>query len=165
MPPCSFTLQHAGTPETLFPVAQQEVANNGGSITGSPASGNIRMPTPAGVVALNYVARGSSLAITVIDKPMLASCARIQSGLLELLAKVPAPTPIDVPGESGPMQSHVTVLPPVEIIGETSVPDNPQGTRIKWMLGIGIAAALGTGLVLAHKPRRRTARYRRSTKA
>lgn len=165
MAACSFTLAHAGTPETLYPVVQREVSQNGGSIQGSPTSGSIRMPTPAGPVALSYIARGSSIAVTVVDKPMLASCARIQSGLLELLSKVPPPTPLDVPGESGPAMpiSHVIELPEVQILGD---PDAPAPTKnlTPWLVAAGVGlVAIGTGFALS-KPKRKP-RYRRSLRA
>lgn len=170
MAACSFTLQHAGTPETLFPVVQHELSKSGGSIQGSPTAGSISTPTPAGDVTLNYKARGSSIAVTVLDKPMLVSCARIQSGLLELLAHVPPPTPIDVPGESGPALAsyHVTELPPIEILGDPGTQHAlAKPDFSKWLLAAGVGlAALGTTYVLAQKPkRRRTARYSRRTRA
>lgn len=169
---CSFTLTHAGTAQSLYLVAQDAIAAEGGSLTGSPSSGSISMPTPAGTVKLGYTASGSSVQIKVLDKPWLVSCAKIQSELAAIVADVPAPEPLDVEAEPGPAfyypqgeQSSDT--PPTEIIfGEEegsriTVKRNESTDMTKWLVAAGFGVAvLGAGYYLTRKrkPRRRTTR-------
>lgn len=180
MPVCSFTLQHAGTPDTLFPVAKRAITTQGGSVTGSPVAGSIVLPSAAGRISLNYTARGSSLAIQVTDKPWVVSCSRIQSELAQVLAKVPAPGPLDVEAEFGePVEvpratprfdSHQTPAnPQVEILdfgadeGSTiTVPARSQDMT-RWLLvaGLGVAA-IGMGYYVSK--RKRPKHRRRTTK-
>jgi hypothetical protein len=170
---CTYTLQHAGTPETLFPVARREISKSGGSVQGTPESGAVVLATAAGRVRFNYAARGNSVAIEVTDKPWVVSCAKIQSELVKMLAKVPAPQPLDVEGEIGPSRTRPLdpTAPPtdnqvqvLDFTGEGSIvtaAPMPQRDMTKWLLAAGIGAvAIGTGYYLTRKSK---PKYRRRT--
>jgi hypothetical protein len=178
---CTFTLQHAGTPDTLYPVAKRQISSGGGSITGSPTSGSIAMPSAAGVIRLNYTASQGSIAVVVTDKPWVVSCAKIQSELAKILAQVPAAPPIDVEAELGPtvvagrsssprFDTHQTPAhPQVEVLdfgpdeGSTiTVPARSQDMT-RWLLvaGLGVAA-IGVGYYVSK--RKRPKHRRRTTK-
>lgn len=175
---CTFTLQHAGTPDTLYPVAKRQISSGGGSITGSPTSGAIVMPSAAGVIRLNYTASQGSIAVVVTDKPWVVSCAKIQSELAKILAQVPAAPPIDVEAELGPtvvagrssspsFDTHQTPAhPSVEVLDFTdaegsTITVKPHKDMTRWLLvaGLGVAA-IGAGYYMS---KRKRPKYRRRT--
>jgi len=175
---CTFTLQHAGTPDTLYPVAKRQISSGGGSIAGSPTSGSIVMPSAAGVIRLNYTASQGSIAVVVTDKPWVVSCAKIQSELAKILAQVPAPQPLDVEAELGPtvvagrsssprFDTHQTPAhPSVEVLDFTdaegsTITVKPHKDMTRWLLvaGLGVAA-IGAGYYMS---KRKRPKYRRRT--
>jgi hypothetical protein len=171
---CAFTLSHQGTPETLFPIARQEIAAEGGQMVGSPSSGEILMPTAAGDVRLRYTTAGRKISVEVTDKPWVVSCARVQAELANVLTRVPMPPPIDVEGEST-APAFVRYRPPhgggpkVEVIdfeaaeaGTITVPAR-RTDMTRWLLVAG-AGAVALGAVYVSRRKRSPKHRRRTTK-
>jgi len=162
---CSFTLSHAGTPATLFPVARDAIEAQGGSLVGSPSAGSASIPSPAGNVRFSYAAAGSKLGVTVTSKPLLVSCAQIQSALADVLARVPEPEPITVHGE--PVEINLPEQDVTFTSGETEtvvVPPKTPTSNLWLLAGLAVAAG-GLAAVRYTQPKRskRRRRGRRTT--
>lgn len=109
---CAFTIALPGEPAELFPIARQAVVQRGGRIEGGATRGTAYLATPVGEVVLSYRIASGGVAVTVIDKPMLVSCERIESELRAAImgavprARSPAPTDAGVP-DAGPPEPLV----------------------------------------------------------
>lgn len=159
MPACDFTLTHAGSPQSLFPIARRGIQQQGGTLTGNPRQGQVRFPSPVGQIEGTYTASGNQVRIVITRKPLLAPCGEIQRRLAELLAQVP-PEVIDAPAEPeeppvGPRPEDDVVLdpvfvePPVEYYTfEDDVITVPRRQQARWPLWIGVGVLTAGGIWL-----------------
>lgn len=78
---CSFSIGFSGEAEALVKRAQLAVGQAGGSFTGNDTSGQMVVKTPIGTVSASYTVSEQQINITILKKPFLLSCKRIENEL------------------------------------------------------------------------------------
>lgn len=78
---CQFTIPFTGSPDSLINRAQREVEGAGGSFAGDSRQGNFSVKTPIGTVRGSYMMVPQGISITILKKPLLVSCNRIENEL------------------------------------------------------------------------------------
>jgi hypothetical protein len=81
MAQCNFSIPFNSSPETLAAKAQQAIMGAGGSFQGDSTAGNFGVSTPLGDIRGSYTIQGSSIMITITNKPFLVSCGMIEKQL------------------------------------------------------------------------------------
>jgi hypothetical protein len=82
---CQFNLSFSGPAESLMSRAKQEIERAGGSLNGDSWQGSFRAKTPIGSIQGNYQVTGQEISLTIVKKPLLLSCKRIQKELGEVM--------------------------------------------------------------------------------
>jgi len=78
---CQFSLPYTGDPESLLRRAQQEIQGPGGSFDGDARRGTFQAKTPLGSIRGSYEISGQQIFLSILKKPFLLSCKRIESEL------------------------------------------------------------------------------------
>ncbi len=78
---CQFSIPFSGDPESLLKRARQEIENTGGAFNGDAAQGTFQARTPIGSIQGTYQISGQSISLTILKKPFLLSCNRIEKEL------------------------------------------------------------------------------------
>jgi len=78
---CQFNLPFSGDSASLVDRARIEIQKAGGHFTGDASRGSFNAKTPIGSIQGNYVVIGQEFAVTIIKKPFLLSCNRIEKEL------------------------------------------------------------------------------------
>ena len=82
---CDFSINFTGTPQDLISKAETAINDAGGAFTGNETAGSFSTPTPLGQIKGSYTITGSTINISITKKPMLLSCATIESQLRKYL--------------------------------------------------------------------------------
>ena len=82
---CQFTIPFSGAPDLLIGRAQREIGAAGGSFAGDNLQGNFEVKTPLGTVRGKYLMVTNGIAVTILKKPLLVSCTRIEKELKEVM--------------------------------------------------------------------------------
>jgi len=78
---CQFSLPFTGDPETLLRRARQEIQGAGGAFTGDSMQGTFQAKTPLGSIQGSYQIAGQQIFLSILKKPFLLSCRRIETEL------------------------------------------------------------------------------------
>jgi hypothetical protein len=81
MAKCNISIDFNGEPDELIRSAEQAISGAGGSFTGTSSDGKFAINSPLGKVSGTYTVVGQSFNISIIDKPFLVSCNRIEDEL------------------------------------------------------------------------------------
>lgn len=76
---CEFSRQLPGPAAEAIARARRPISESGGSLDGDERRGFIRIPTPVGEIAGDYVVTGSTIAFTITQKPFFVPCAAIET--------------------------------------------------------------------------------------
>jgi hypothetical protein len=83
---CDFSIDFTGTPQDLISKAETAIGDAGGAFTGDETAGSFTVPTPLGQIKGAYTINASTITISISKKPLLVSCAAIESKLREFLS-------------------------------------------------------------------------------
>ncbi|WP_411275065.1 hypothetical protein [Daejeonella sp.] len=81
MAKCSISIDFEGDPDKLIRSAEEAISGAGGSFAGNNAEGKFAINSPLGKVSGTYTVLGQSFNISIIDKPFLVSCSKIEDEL------------------------------------------------------------------------------------
>lgn len=81
MAKCNISIDFNGQPDELIRSAEQAISGAGGSFAGSNSDGKFSISSPLGKVSGTYTVVGQSFIISIVDKPFLVSCSRIEEEL------------------------------------------------------------------------------------
>ncbi len=81
MAKCNITIDFNGDPDQLIMSAEQAISGAGGSFSGNNSEGKFAINSPLGKVSGTYTVLGQSFNISIIDKPFLVSCSKIEDEL------------------------------------------------------------------------------------
>ena len=81
MAKCNISIDFNGDPDQLIRSAEQAISGSGGSFYGNNAEGKFAINSPLGKVSGTYTVLGQSFNISIIDKPFLVSCSKIENEL------------------------------------------------------------------------------------
>ena len=78
---CQFIIPYTGSFDSLIIRAQNEIEGAGGSFAGDDLQGNFAVKTPLGMVRGKYLIVTNGISVTILKKPLLVSCNRIEKEL------------------------------------------------------------------------------------
>lgn len=78
---CQFSIPYSGDAESLLQRARQEIERAGGVLSGSITQGNFQAKTPIGSIQGTYQFAGEEIVLSIIKKPLLLTCKRIEKEL------------------------------------------------------------------------------------
>jgi len=81
MAKCTISIDFKGEPDELIRSAEQAISGAGGSFAGNNTDGKFAINSPLGKVSGTYSVLGQSFNISIVDKPFLVSCSRIEDEL------------------------------------------------------------------------------------
>jgi hypothetical protein len=129
-----------------------------------PSRSKATIPSPLGVVSLQYRVTPGKIAVGVIDKPMLVPCSKIDAALKQALAAAPKAPPMSATAVAAAKTvatataaanptGHVTTLPTQYIEGTV-----PKAGMSLWQwvaVAVGLAVAAGGAYWFVHRARRK----------
>lgn len=81
MAKCNISIDFNGDPDQLIMSAEQAISGAGGSFSGNNSDGKFAINSPLGKVSGTYTVLGQSFNISIINKPFLVSCSKIEDEL------------------------------------------------------------------------------------
>lgn len=87
MAKCEFSFEFSESADSLVNKATEVMAKAGGVFKGDTSSGQFDLPTPLGAVKGSYAITGSTIRMSIDQKPMLISCSRIENELRNYFAR------------------------------------------------------------------------------
>ncbi|MEJ7694996.1 hypothetical protein [Daejeonella sp.] len=81
MAKCNISIDFSGEADELLRSAEQAISGAGGSFAGNNSDGNFAISSPLGKVSGTYKVVGQSFNISIVDKPFLVSCNKIEEEL------------------------------------------------------------------------------------
>lgn len=85
MTQCNFSLSFNQPIEQLIEKAKNAITSRGGSFTGNNQAGDYSISTPVGSIQGTYTVGGNKINFTIIKKPLLVSCSKIEDELRKYL--------------------------------------------------------------------------------
>jgi hypothetical protein len=82
---CTFTISFTGSAKELVRRAKQTIEREGGTFVGDAIQGDFKGKTAIGSIQGKYQVEGQSITLSIIKKPLLLSCNRIQKELSAVL--------------------------------------------------------------------------------
>ena len=82
---CQFTIDVDDDPAELIRRAQAALASIGGTMTGDDKAGEVAADTPFGRIEGRYSVTGKAVSFVIAKKPMLVTCAMIESQIRDLV--------------------------------------------------------------------------------
>lgn len=83
---CNFSINFTGAATELISKAETAIDDAGGAFSGNETAGSFSTPTPLGQVKGSYTIAGSTISISITKRPLLVSCATIESQLRKYLS-------------------------------------------------------------------------------
>ena len=81
MAKCNIAIDFNGESEELIRSAEQAISGAGGSFSGNNSEGKFAINSPLGKVSGTYTVIGQTFNISIVDKPFLVSCSKIEDEL------------------------------------------------------------------------------------
>jgi hypothetical protein len=78
---CQFSIPYSGDSESLLQRARHEIERAGGALNGNAMQGNFQAKTPIGSIQGTYQFAGEEIVLSILKKPLLLSCKRIEKEL------------------------------------------------------------------------------------
>ena len=85
MSQCNFSIPFSGNAEDIFTKAQAAITSAGGQFSGDVGAGEFSISTFIGAIKGSYSMKGSTMNVTIADKPMFLSCSQIEKELSKYL--------------------------------------------------------------------------------
>lgn len=82
---CNFSIDFTGSAANIITKAKQAIENAKGTFNGNESNGNFIINTPVGNVQGAYTITGSTMHVSVTDKPFFVSCDMIKEELKKRL--------------------------------------------------------------------------------
>jgi hypothetical protein len=82
---CNFSIDFTGSATHVITRAKQAIENARGTFNGNENSGNFTINTPVGNIQGAYTIMGSTMQVSVTDKPFFLSCDKIKEELKKRL--------------------------------------------------------------------------------
>ncbi len=76
---CEFSRQLPGPPTEVLTKGRRSIEAHGGSMSGDLVRGTIRLPTPVGEVAGEYMVSGATIVFRITQKPFFVPCFTIET--------------------------------------------------------------------------------------
>lgn len=86
MAKCDFSIDFTDSADTLIGRAAEAINHAGGMFNGDPQNGSFSVSTPLGKIAGLYQVTGQTITFSIIDKPFLLGCGRIETELRKYIA-------------------------------------------------------------------------------
>lgn len=81
MAKCNIAIDFNGESEELIRSAEQAISGAGGAFSGNNSEGKFAINSPLGKVSGTYTVIGQTFNISIVDKPFLVSCSKIEDEL------------------------------------------------------------------------------------
>lgn len=82
---CQFSIPFLGDPDSLMKRARQEIERSGGAFNGDSAKGGFHAKNALSSVHGSYQVGGQEIFLSIIKKPFLLSCKRIEKELSNVM--------------------------------------------------------------------------------